>query len=655
MASDGQRVTLEAVFKSSGLDRLGRQFDLVNEKMRRMGSAMRSWGAGGAGPDLGKQFAASAQMGLSDERLGRARKAYQGLLGEIEKTQDPNKRARLERHLGAIQKIGEAEMHVQERLNVGAAKTGASLVSAANLRRGMRIGLGALGLPLSLGAAGRQMGEAMEQEKMISGMALRLRETSGPIKDFTEHTIELRRNIVSAGAEFAFSGRESLALADNLSQMAGGLVDMKTVFEGARALGVAPQATGQALALSRRLGGRDAQSPAQDEKMMHTLAKGISEGGMMPRSSEFIQTVVSAMQAFAPRLPSVNPDTLIGILSSLSAEGTSGRPGVGRLAPTLRGQGGMQVVNGMTSMMDDMSEAMVAIQSQIISDDPNAFARTAKGLGLAPGAGRDGGDRYAMLTALKQAGVADADGLKLAGRTIKEVTTGLDRGTRIAVESQLLKVSPQIVSALEDGGFIKRLTDEKIGFEDFKNAVDRLSDRAGTAMMTPGQQFGRLGREIAAETVSYFEAPGAMLGKYAGAAAEMIAEGRGNTPEEKANANNRRAMTGSAGLLGLGALAAPFIGASALPLAALAGLTYATGAVMDPKERGRMGEFWGGEGGRQALDIVVTINGAANPAIAAMLAAERLASEIMKLAGRATGHVKVQNGSTNPNADPHAK
>lgn len=656
--ADGQRVTLEAVFKSSGLDRLGRQFDLVNEKIRRLGSAMKSWGAGGGGADYSRQFQVGAQMELSQERLRRAGGLYKDLLKQIDATSDPNKRARLERHLGAIQRIGEAEMRTQDRLGRGAAETGARLMTAANLRRGLRLGLGALGLPLSLGAAGRQMGEALEQEKLIGPMALRLREVNGPIRDFNEHTINLRRNIVAAGAEFAFSGRESLALTDNISKMAGGLVDMKTVFEGARALGVSPQATGQALALSRRLGGRDVQTPDRDEKMMHALAKSITASGMMPRSEEFITTVVQAMQTYSTRLPSVSPDTLMQMFTALSAEGTAGRPGVGRLAPTLRGQGGMQVMQGLTSMMDDMSEAMVAIQSEIVSRDPAAFAKTAKQLGLNVGGPVSGGDRYAMVTALKQAGVADADGLRMAGRTIKEITTGLDRGTRIAVEAQLLRLSPQIVAALEQGGFIQRLTDETIGFKDFQKAVDRFSDQANTAMMTPGMQFARLGREVAAETTSYFESLVAPFGPAAGAAGEMIFEGRGKTAAEKEAAARKRLISGTgmvgsaigtgAAIMG-GAAAAPAIGAGLLA----AGATWGLSELLDPKSRQRMGEFYGPMG-KQAMDITVHIAGTANPAMAAILVAERLGQEIMKLVHQTGNNVKVQ-GAQSPNADRGGK
>lgn len=657
MADGGQRVVLEAVFKSSGLDRLGRQFDLVNEKMRRMGQAMRAWGQGGGGADYGRQFQVGAQMELSQERLKRAGSLYKDLLRQIDATNDPAKRTRLEQHLAAVQRIGEAELRNQDRLGRGAAETGARLMTMTNLRRGLRLGAGALGLPLSLAAAGRQMSEAMEQEKLITPMALRLREVNGPIKDFTEHTMELRRNIVAAGAEFAFSGRESLALTDSLSKMAGGMVDMKTVFEGARALGISPQATGQALALSRRLGGREAQTVQADEKLAHAITKGITSSGMMPRSEEFVQTIAQAMQTYSTRLPSVSPNQLLDIFTALSAEGTAGRPGVGRLAPTLRGQGGMAVVQGLTSMMDDMSEAMVAIQSEIVSRDPAAFAKTAKQLGLNVGGPVSGGDRYAMVTALKQAGVADADGLRMAGRTIKEITAGLDKGTRIAVESQLLRLSPQIVAALEQGGFIQRLTDETIGFKDFQKAVDRFSTQANTAMMTPGMQFSRLGKNIAAETTSYFESIIAPLGPYAGAAADMMEEGRGRTAQEKKDAANRRMMTGSAGLLALGAAAAPFIGVPALPLLGLAAATYGIGAAMDPKERGRMGEFWGGPAGmaaRSALDINVTITGSGNPMVAAAMVSERLASEIMRLAGQTGNNVRVQ-GPASPNADRNGR
>lgn len=667
--ADGQRVTLEAVFKSSGLDRLGRQFDLVNEKMRRMGSAMRSWGQGGGGPDMGKQFEQGAMANVQRERIGRLSQMWQDTYKKLNGEDDAGKRKVYQNQLDRITRLGKAEMVAMEMVNRGSAETGAKVMSRAWLLRGLRVGAGALGLPLSMAAIGRQMGEAGEQEKMIGPMALRIREVNGPIKDFSEYTMDLRKNIVAAGAEFAFSGRESLALADSLSKMSGGLVDMKTVFEGARGLGIAPQAAGQALALARRLGGRDAQNPGADEKMMHSLGKAISSSGMMPRGEEFVQTLAQAMQTYSTRLPAVSPDTLMGIFSALSNDRSPNS--VGRLAPTLRGQGGLQVTQGLTSMMDDMSEAMVAIQTEIVSRNPQAFKKTANQLGIDVSGGVSGGDRYALVTALKQAGVADADGLKLAGRTIKEVTAGLDKGTRIAVESQLLRLSPQIVAALEKGGFMDRLTKDEIGFDDFKKTVDRLSGNAGSAMDTPGMQFAHMGRSVGAHMTNRAEQALKTMSDYLrpGTIGEMMDEGTSMlavpglmtlSAGERLGASsgkNQRRWGGAAIGAGLGFMAGGPIG---LGIGALAG-AFGPGMQAGLAGMGRGADFLAeGAGrmssltGRQVMDITVHIAGTANPAMAAILVAERLGAEIMKLAHQTGNNVKVQ-GAQSPNADRNGR
>ncbi len=637
MADQGQRVSLEAVFKSVGLDRLGRDFDGVAQRIKRMGEAMKSWGApAGQQGGFAKQFQVGMEVEQSQVRLRRAGEVYKRLSDEMAKTQDPQKRARLENHLQSVVRIGERELSLQDRLNRKEVERHSNLMRSANLRRGLRLGLSVMGLPVSVAAAGRGIGEAMEQEKGTLGMAARLRETMPPIRDFTEYTMDLRKSIVAAGAEFAYSGREAIALADNLSSLAGGMVDMREVFAMARGFGMAPQVAGQYMASARRFGGREAPP---DEKLMNIVAKGIATSGMAPRSSEFVQAVVAAMQTYSSRLPAVMPGTLTNILAALSSEqGIGGGPGVGRLAPTLRGQGGMQVISGMTAMMDDMSEAMVAIQTELVARDPKAFEKTAKGLGIDTAKGSLGGsERYLLTMALKQAGVADQDGMKLAGRTIKEITRGMDTTTRMALETTLLRLSPQLVAALEKSGFMDAVRDGKISEDQFSKRINQLRGQEAGVMETPAMVWGKLGRMMAADVATQFESRVvAPFAPEVSAFMDMKSEGKagwlalpglatmsaaramGNYAAENPWSAMRRAGVGlgvGGSVLSGGSMAIPSVMAGA----GLYGLGSA-GEAISNATRGMSGSTF-----KHAIDLTVTVSGGAS--------AESLSGKIANLVG----------------------
>ncbi len=502
MADNGQRVTLEAIFKSTGLDRLGRQFDQVSQRMRRMGDVFQAWGGGRqVRQDFAKQFQIGAELQESQQRLRRARELYRRIADELNRVDDPRRRERLQQHLGTVVMLGQRELDLQRRLTHQEQQKNTEVMRGLTLRRMMRLGLGVLGLPMTMGAAGRSLSEASEQERGVLAMATRLRELNAPIKDFTEYTQSLRRAIVDAGAEFGYSGREAIALADSLQALSGNLISVKDVYGMARGFGMNPQVVGQYVAMARRLGGRDAPS---DERLMNVVARGISASQMGTRPDEFAQAVASAMQIYSSRLPAVDPGMLTTVLAALSAEVNpfDGGRGVGRYAPTLRGQGGMQVIEGLTAMMSDNSEAMIAMQTELLSRDPAAFSKTMEEMGirLKPGETLGGADRLLLLNTLKQAGVADPDGLKLAGKTIKEISGVQNRSTRILLETYLLRLSPQLVNALEKGGFMTALREGRVTEASFQNFLrNQAMGQQAQAMRTPAMQWQRLRTQSSAQ------------------------------------------------------------------------------------------------------------------------------------------------------------
>ena len=518
------RVSVEAVFKEIGLDRLKSGLDQISAKMRRVGDAMRSWGAGGPSQgQLGKQFAMGAEFEKHGRRIAELKGKYIDLLGQYDKANSPGRRSDLQNRMRIIQAGAHEAMVAQEGLNKSLRGESAALVSSTMLRRGFRLGLGLAGLPMTIAGLARGMGEAHEQEKMTLGMATRLSEFNQQGRDFTSYVIDMRQQIVRAGAEFAYSGREAIQLADSLTQVSGNMMDMRTVYEMSRGLGMAPQTAGQVMAYARRFGGTGAMP---DEKLAEIVSSTIMRTGMMPRGNEFAQTLVQAMQQAATRLPSVEPQTLLTLLGTLSQEWQGpGEPGVGRLAPTLKGAGGASVIQSLDQMMGRMDEAMVAVQSQIVTRHPELFKDTIKKMGLKESDVRSGVGAYDLMMALKTGGVAAPDGLKFAGETIRLFTRGQALATRVAFETSLLPgLTTLQVSALEKSKFMDKLRSGEMTTEKFQKEMERRFPRADT-MNVPGVAYASLARAIGASFVSKMEATSRPGASWARATGEMLNRG----------------------------------------------------------------------------------------------------------------------------------
>lgn len=585
------RITLEAIFKESGLDKLGRQFDVINQKMRRMADVGKAFGQGDqAQAAFGRQFKVGIEMERSNERLARQKRLAHEILDQMDKANSPERRLSLERRFTVVENAYKKERENQQKLNMGLSEEGKELGKLAILRRGLRLGLAVAGVPTTIAGLAHAGNEAQEQEKLVANMAVRLQDLNRPGRDFTDFTIDLRRNIVAAGAGLAFSGREAINLADSLVQLSGGMGGFKDALEASRGLGISPQQAIQLVGFSRRFGGVGGPGQMSDDKFINLIGRGIADSGMAPRGSEYIQSIIQTMQSYSTRLPSVNPETIASVIRAVNATGI----------PTLRGQGAMQVTEGITRMMDDQSEAMIALQTELIGRRPDLFSSAAKRYGFSTGLNTST-DRYALALALKQEGLATQDGLRLAGETIKFITGGQDRTTRMVMESMLLRMPIPMVAALEKAGFMDQLREGKISSAEFSKRVSSFQQNAQLMMQTPGMAFARLGRDIAAESVSYVESLIKPFGPYAGAAAEMIEEGRGETAQQKHLADRRRLFTGTAvGLGSMSALAAGLgattVGAAAAPFAApllLAALaSYGLGGLSDPRQRKETGAFY---------------------------------------------------------------
>lgn len=564
------KVTLEAVFRETGLDKLGRAFDGIAQKMKRMADVQKSWGGGAVGDDaLKRQFRIGAELDNVQGKIRSATKTYTGLLTELDKTTDPKRRGELQNRMNTVERFAGRELALQERLNKSIAEEGVTAGRSAMIRRGLRLGLGVLGVPATIAGIARGIQESTEQSRMVSPMAARMYGTSatggpGGTKDFTEYSMRLRENIVDTGAAMAFSGRESIQLADTLVTMTGSMHGFKEALESARTLGLSPQVTTQLIGTSRRFGGTGGSGQMTDEKFASVIARGIGESGMGPRGGEFIQSIVSTMQAYSTRLPIVQPDTITAVIAALNS------PAMGRVAPTLRGSGALQVTQGITGMMDDMSEAMIAVQTQIVSRNPQAYAGAARKYGMEGPV--NGTAAYGLVMALKQEGIAGPDGMKLAGDTLKFIVSGQDANTRKIMESSMLRLPMPMINALEKGGFMGDFLSGKIGIE---GLMKRAGSIGGTdmAMQTQGMAWSHLGSVSAAAASDYFGmmSPGAHP---LNAMAEMMEE---SLPSEKDGANRGR-KSWRLGLRGTGMMsmgAGAGLGATAMGMGAWAG----TGAL----------------------------------------------------------------------------
>lgn len=509
---DGElEVSLRAKF-SSNLDVMGRQLGAFQQKARGYAREMREWARG---VPTDKMLQTHIRLGAEIDGIQtKMRGAKEEYLKWSEKAHVPG----LDRKA-----IGEAKRNADEALQImvrlfqdqsrikgqmglmegGAAGGISGRQGMVGMRRMLRFGLGALGLPLTIAAAGRSVGEAKGQQEIIQGLAARLSPLNEGMEGFDEHISRLRRNIVEAGAEFAFAGRETLMLADALSKISGIQPDVRTTLEGARGLGVSTQLSGQLLAFARRfqegpVGG--AGGKGGDARLMNIVARGIADSGMMPRGGEYIQTIVETMQQYATRVPSLGPNNVDSIESLVYAINKTN-------IPTLRGQGATTLMRGMTAMMDDMSEPMIAMQTEVLRKNPGLMQSFAKRNlpGLSSEEMQSGSGRFFVLSAMKQAGIADSDGLKLGGATLREMTNGMSRVSAMLIQSMMLRISPQMVNALSEAGFMKKFLSGEISDKQLRQEGANLRWRAQSALTSPAMAWGRLGSQIKSRATSMGE------------------------------------------------------------------------------------------------------------------------------------------------------
>jgi hypothetical protein len=484
-------VRLRASF-TSNLQGLGREMGVFSQGIKNFAQQMRDWARGVPTDDMLRKHI-RLQQGLKEVQgeMAKAKTGYEEWTKKVSvpgldaKALDEAKRNAKEAENILINLMRrQASMQDEQGEGEGGGVGGVGRTVA--MRRMLRFGLGMFGLPMTIAGAARAVGEAQQQEQLIQGLATRLRPVNQGFEDFSGHLMRMREQIVDAGAAMAFSGRETIQLADALSRISGQVPDIRTVLEAARGMGVSPQMSGQLLAFARRFGAGPGGA-SEDSRLMNIVAQGISRTGMMPRAGEYIQAIVETMQQYATRLPSVQPDTIAALVQAINATGV----------PTLRGQGAMTFISGATAMMDDMSEAMIAMQTEILRERPD-ISRSFAARNF-PGMTQDqlfsGPGRYFALMGLKQAGIADPDGLKLAGETINRMTSGFGKKmdpTRMTIESMLLRLSPTIVAALEKSGFMQKFLEGQITPERFR---EQILD-AQRAMESPAMKIGRFGRTV---------------------------------------------------------------------------------------------------------------------------------------------------------------
>jgi hypothetical protein len=559
------KVSFEAVFSTVGLDKLGRSFDGIAQKMKRMADVQKSWGGGQNGDDaIKRQFKIGIEIDNASQKIDAFKKKYVDLKTVADKmAKGSSFRKVFEADMEKTASVIVNETKLRDKLNRSIAEEGVVAGRSAMIRRGIKLGLATLGVPYTIAGIARGLGEANEQSRAVSPMAARMYGNSGAggpgeMKNFTDYSMRLRENIVDTGAAMAYGGRESIQLADNLLTMSGSMKGFNVALEASRSLGLSPQSTIQLLGTARRTGGFS--GGMDEEKLVRMVSRGISETGMGPRGAEYINSIVSTMQSYSTRLPS-EPDMgqIAGIIEAVNQQ--AGRAG----APNLRGSGAMQVTQGLTSMMDDQSEAMIAIQTEIVSRNKGDYAKTAKRFGL-----DENGSPLALVQALKSEGLAGPGGLKLTRETIRYITGGMtDNNNKMYIESQLLRLSVPQVSALNVGGdksFMAKFMRGDISMDALQKAA------GGYQMQTPGMAYGRLGATAAAVMTDAFSEIITPTTSVANAGADIMqswlpSSGRNKKEEEEKRARLGIGVAGTA-FLGLG-LASATIGSGglALPLA----------------------------------------------------------------------------------------
>lgn len=417
---------------------MGRQFDMMAQKLRRVQDVTKAWGSS---PDLPK---VGTQQHRINTELERARDLYLDINDKIKASNNPFEQERLLRHMNSVKKIAQERVAEQEKLNRAAAEE-AAIFKELGLSggTGAAAGIAVAAITAAVATVVKAVSESNEQERGVVPIAARVQgDYQRPGEEFTKYTLRMREAIVDIGAEMAFSGKEAIQLANSLVNVSGSMEGFKEGLAASRGLGTSPQTTLQLLGFARRFGGIG--NSGDDEKLLRVVTRGLTESGMLPRGTEYIQSIVQTMQEYSSRVPSLQPDTIAAVMAEINKTGI----------PTLRGNGAMQVTSGITQMMDDQSEAMIAIQTEIIRRNPSMFAPAARRLGVDA---THGTGAYDLALALKQEGLATSDGLLLAGQTIKNVRGGLSLEERLPVEAQLLRLPINMVGALEKSGFIQKL------------------------------------------------------------------------------------------------------------------------------------------------------------------------------------------------------
>jgi hypothetical protein len=150
------RATIEAVLKTVGFDRFGREVDSVSAKMKKLGGDVRSWALTPQEQQkFGRQFYIGEEMKRSEERLRALGKAYRQAMSEQSKYPSDIHKAYLEQ----LTRLGGEELAIRDRLqqeaeggDAGAGGGGAGAggrragrgFGLFNMRRGFRLGLGVL-------------------------------------------------------------------------------------------------------------------------------------------------------------------------------------------------------------------------------------------------------------------------------------------------------------------------------------------------------------------------------------------------------------------------------------------------------------------------------------------------------------------------------
>jgi len=332
---------------------------------------------------------------------------------------------------------------------------------------------GRLGMTVAIPAmyymARRTIGEWTAQQKILQSLAPRLEDTNVSFEIMGERIEALRRHTVDVSAQFGYTGKQGLQLVDAFSRLSDVLPNERAIMGLARGYGIPVERMGQQFAMMARMGGTKFDRATQQE-MANLFAGAMEKGGMTRRSDEFMQSVTTLMQSYFTKIPEVKPDTITAILAEVNRAGI----------PALRGLGATQVVQGFEKMMGDQSEAMVAIQTEIVG---RGFGDVAKrrGIDIETGVGR-----YRLAQILKSEGLATNDGFRLAKETLKFITENQGEEIARVMASSILGMPQPMIERMYDTGLMKRLL---AGDVSDKEAIRQMQQMGGVAGMTR-QRYG---------------------------------------------------------------------------------------------------------------------------------------------------------------------